>query len=353
VSAPGRPVTAALAGALCISTSAIVMKLAGASPSATALGRCGFALPVLALLAALERRRRAAASRAPVGGGAGTDTVGTGAAKSGRGRWLARLAGVFLAGDLILWSHSITDIGAGLSTVLSNLQVIIVPVLAWLLLGERPRRSLLVAAPVMVFGLVLVSGVVTGGGYGADPGLGVVFGVGVGVLYSGYILLLRRAAAADGGRGAVVGGAVEDGAVAGGGAGGGPVVEALFEATAGAAVTALILGLLLRDFRLGPAWPALGWLVVLALTSGVLGWLLITLSLPRLPAGLVSALLLVQPACSVLLGALILRERPSLAQLGGVAAMLVGVLIAAGPTSARNGKATLTTDVSAGMKTTS
>jgi drug/metabolite transporter (DMT)-like permease len=368
----------AVAGALCISTSAIVMKLAGASPSATALGRCGFALPVLALLAALERRRRAAASRAPVGGVAGTDTVGTGAAMSGRGRWLARLAGVFLAGDLILWSHSITDIGAGLSTVLSNLQVIIVPVLAWLLLGERPRRSLLVAAPVMVFGLVLVSGVVTGGGYGADPGLGVVFGVGVGVLYSGYILLLRRAAAADGGRGAVgrgaveggaveggaveggaveggavEGGAVEGGAVEGGGAGGGPVVEALFEATAGAAVTALILGLLLRDFRLGPAWPALGWLVVLALTSGVLGWLLITLSLPRLPAGLVSALLLVQPACSVLLGAVILRERPSLAQLGGVAAMLVGVLIAAGPTSARNGKATLTTDVSAGMKTTS
>jgi len=352
----------AVAGALCISTSAIVMKLAGASPSATALGRCGFALPVLALLAALERRR-AAASRAPVGGLAGTDTVGTGAAMSGRGRWLARLAGVFLAGDLILWSHSITDIGAGLSTVLSNLQVIIVPVLAWLLLGERPRRSLLVAAPVMVFGLVLVSGVVTGGGYGADPGLGVVFGVGVGVLYSGYILLLRRAAAADGGRGAVGGGAVEDGAVEDGavedgavedgGAGGGPVVEALFEATAGAAVTALILGLLLRDFRLGPAWPALGWLVVLALTSGVLGWLLITLSLPRLPAGLVSALLLVQPACSVLLGAVILRERPSPAQLGGVAAMLVGVLIAAGPTSARNGKATLTTDVSAGMKTTS
>jgi drug/metabolite transporter (DMT)-like permease len=316
---PGRPVTAAIAGALCISTSAIVMKLAGSSPSTTALGRCGFALPVLAVLTWLERRRRAARGGALTGttatgsastGSASTGTAATGtastgtAAMSGHGRWLARLAGVFLAGDLILWSHSITDIGAGLATVLSNLQVIIVPLLAWLLLGERPRRSLLVAAPVMLFGLVLLGGIVTGGGYGADPGLGVAFGVGVGALYSGYILLLRRAAAADG----------ESNGASGGG---GPVVEALFEATAGAAGTAIVLGLLLRDFRLGPAWPALGWLVVLALTSGVLGWLLITLSLPQLPAWLVSALLLVQPAGSVLLGAVFLDERPSPAQLAG------------------------------------
>jgi drug/metabolite transporter (DMT)-like permease len=303
--APGRPVLAALGGALCISTSAIVMKLSGASPSATALGRCGFALPVLAVLLWLERRRRA--------------RQGQRATMSARGRWLARLAGVFLAGDLILWSHSIADIGAGLSTVLSNLQVIIVPVLAWLLLGERPRRSLLIAAPVMLIGLILVGGIVTGGGYGADPGLGVAFGVGVGVLYSGYILLLRRAAGSGTG----------SGPASGTRAGGGPVVEALFEATAGAAAGAMVLGLLLRDFRLGPAWPALGWLVVLALTSGVLGWLLITVSLPQLPAGLVSALLLVQPACSVLLGAVFLGERPSLPQLAGVAAMLGGVLIAA------------------------
>jgi drug/metabolite transporter (DMT)-like permease len=317
---------AALAGALCISTSAIVMKLAGASPSATALGRCGFALPVLALLTWLERRRRA--SGAGASGAGGGLALGGAAVMSARGRWQARLAGVFLAGDLILWSHSITNIGAGLATVLSNLQVIIVPLFAWLLLGERPRRSLLIAAPVMVFGLILVGGLLTGGGYGANPGLGVVFGVGVGVLYSGYILLLRRAAAADGASGG------------GGGGGGGPVVEALFEATAGAAAGALILGLLLRDFRLGPAWPALGWLLVLALTSGVLGWLLITVSLPQLPAWLVSALLLVQPAGSVLLGAVLLRERPSLAQLGGVAAMLVGVLIAAsGSASTRDGRA--------------
>jgi drug/metabolite transporter (DMT)-like permease len=69
--------------------------------------------------------------------------------------------------------------------------------------------------------------------------------------------------------------------------------------------------------------------VLLALTSQVVGWLLITVSMPRLPPWLVSALLLVQPAGSVVLGAVFLGERPSAPQLAGVAAMLAGVVIAA------------------------
>lgn len=260
----------------------------------TALGRCGFALPVLAVLAWLERRRGAS----PL---------------ARRSRWLARIAGVFLAADLILWSHSIADIGAGLGTVITNLQVVLVPLMAWAVLGERPRRSLLIALPVMLGGLVLVGGLAGTGGYGARPGLGVAFGIGVAVLYAVYILMLRQATA----RGATVAG------------GRAPVAASLFEATVGATAGAAVLGLVLRDFRLGPAWPALGWLVLLAMTSQVIGWLLITMSMPRLPAWLVSALLLVQPAGSVALGAIFLSERPTAVQLAGVAAMLGGVLIAA------------------------
>lgn len=102
----------------------------------------------------------------------------------------------------------------------------------------------------------------------------------------------------------------------------------LFESTLGAAVAAVVSGLALHDFRLGHPWPALGWLVVLALTSQVLGWLLITVSMPRLPAWLVSVLLLVQPAGTMALGAAVLGERPSMEQLGGVALILAGVVIA-------------------------
>jgi hypothetical protein len=91
-----------------------------------------------------------------------------------------------------------------------------------------------------------------------------------------------------------------------------------------------MLGLVLRDFRLGPAWPDLGWLFLLAMTSQVIGWLLITMSMSRLPAWLVSALLLIQPVGSLVLGAVFLGERPSLLQVAGAVVILGGVLIAAG-----------------------
>jgi drug/metabolite transporter (DMT)-like permease len=289
----------AVAGAACISSSAVVMQLAGSSASLTALARCAFALPVLGALAWRERRRGAAAM-----------TV--------RSRWLARIAGVFLAADLVLWSHSIADIGAGLGTVVTNLQVVLVALLAWVFLGERPRGSLLVALPVMLGGLVLVGGLAGTGGYGAHPVTGAVFGLGVAVLYAVYILMLRQAVANRATANRTPTGPERA-----------PVVAPLLEATIGATFGAAVLGLVLRDFRLGPAWPALGWLLLLALTSQVLGWLLITMSMPGLPAWLVGVLLLVQPAGSLTLSAVFLHERPSWPQLVGVAVMLAGVLIAA------------------------
>ena len=174
------PTATIAAGAVCISSTAVLMRLADTSASLAALGRCLFALPVLGALAWLERRRGAPPMPS-------------------RQRWLARLAGVVLAADLIVWDHTIADIGAGLSTVVGNLEVLIIAVLAWLVLGERPRRSLVLASPVMLAGLVLVGGLADGAGshvYGADPRLGVVLGVGVALLYAIYILMLRQATSA-------------------------------------------------------------------------------------------------------------------------------------------------------------
>src|SRR5580693_1272458 len=126
------------------------MQLAGTSASLTALGRCVFALPVLGAMMIYERRR---------GSSAGVLTA--------RGRWLARLAGCFLAADLIVWSHSISAIGAGLATVVPDLQIVVVALLAWFILGERPDRSLLLAAPAMLAGLALVGGLTGSQVYGA------------------------------------------------------------------------------------------------------------------------------------------------------------------------------------------
>jgi drug/metabolite transporter (DMT)-like permease len=298
-----RPLPLAVAGTACISSSAVLMQLAGTSASLTALGRCAFALPVLAALVWLDRRRGAARLAA-------------------RNRWLARFAGLFLAADLVVWSHAISDIGAGLGTVVPNLQVLILSVLGWLILGERPRRSLLLASPVMVAGLALVAGLGGGHAYGADPAAGVLAGAFVAVLYSIYVFTLRHATAAD-----------RDGIRP-------SPVATLFEATLGAAAGSVVAGLALHDFHFGHPgaahtwqahnWQALGWLALLAITSQVIGWLLITASMSRLPAWTIGVVLLIQPAGSVSLGYLILNERPSLQQMAGVGLMLVGVLAAVG-----------------------
>ena len=103
----------------------------------------------------------------------------------------------------------------------------------------------------------------------------------------------------------------------------------MFDATLVSAVASTAFGLVAGDMDLSPDWPAHGWLAALALTSQVVGWLLISSSLPRLPAALISMLLLVQPVGAMALGAVVLTERPSPVQLAGAALILAGVLYSA------------------------
>jgi drug/metabolite transporter (DMT)-like permease len=94
-------------------------------------------------------------------------------------------------------------------------------------------------------------------------------------------------------------------------------------------VVAAVGGWILGELDPWPGWPAQGWLVVLALTAQVAGWLLISVSLPRLPAAITSVLLTIQPVGAVLLAMALLDEDPSALQLAGVALVLAGVVAVA------------------------
>jgi drug/metabolite transporter (DMT)-like permease len=281
-----RPVLAAALGAGCIAFSAILVRLAKVSPDTAAVFRCVYALPILGLIAARERRRY-------------------GPREPGSQR-LSLLAGIFFALDLIFWHRSIAAVGAGLATVLGNLQVVLVGFVAWWLLGERPGARLIAAVPVVVGGIVLISGILEEGAYGRDPILGTMYGVLTALAYTVFVLLLRRANR-DVRRPA------------------GP----LFDATLVAAVACALGGWALGDLNLLPGWPAQGWLVLLALTSQVAGWLLISISLPRLPAAVTSVIITLQPVGSVFLAMVLLGESPSGLQLAGVALVLAGVVAVA------------------------
>jgi drug/metabolite transporter (DMT)-like permease len=279
---------AALLGAVTIAFSSILVRLSHASPSTSAIFRCAYALPVLGLLAWLEDRRLGA--------------------RGWSERRIAVASGVFFAADLLMWHHAIGDVGAGLATVLANVQVVLVPLVAWMFLAERPGSRVLAALPIALFGVLLISGALEQGAYGRDPARGAVFGLGAGVAYVGFLLLLRHGGA-DLRRPA------------------GP----LFDATATATVLCVLAGVIIGDAKLVPHWPGAGWLITLALTSQVLGWLLIASSLPRLPAALTSLLLCVQPVGSVALAAVIFSEAPTALQLVGVALVLGAVLTATAP----------------------
>ena len=117
---------------------------------------------------------------------------------------------------------------------------------------------------------------------------------------------------------------------------GGHVAGPLADATAGSAVGALVLGLAFGGFQFHLPWASFGWLLTLALLSQTGGWLLITSSLPKLPAALSSLLLLLQPAASIVLAAVILDQRPTLVQIAGAVLVCGGVLAVAWVRSVRD-----------------
>lgn len=276
------PRVAALLGAVTIAFSAILVKTSGAAPPTSAFFRCFYAVPVLGVLS-------------------------RGATRTSRQRSLAYVAGVMFAVDLVAWHYSIEYIGAGLATVLGNLQVVLVGVTAWLVLAERPEARTLIAVPPALAGIVLISGAFESGAYGSDPTKGALLGIVTAISYTAFILLIRQAGTGDGARAAAP----------------------LFDATWVAAIGCALAGLALRDIDFAPSWPEHGWLLLLALSSQVLGWLLISSSLPRLPASVTSVLLTLQPLMSVVLGIVLLGEDPTGLQLAGAGLILTGLVVAA------------------------
>jgi drug/metabolite transporter (DMT)-like permease len=280
-----RPAVAAVAGAVTIAFSAILVKAADVSPSTAAVFRCVYALPALGFLAYLEWRSHGSRSRHDLK--------------------LSLIAGAFFAADLICWNHAIGDVGAGLATVLGNLQVVLVGLIAWVVLGERAEGRVFAAIPVVLVGVILISGAVGSGAYGRDPARGVLFGVLTGLTYAVFILVLRH------GNNNLL-----------------RPASMLFETTLFCAVICSVAGVVIGDVDFVPSWPAHGYLLILGVSSQVVGWLLISISLPRLPAALASVLLTIQPMLSVLLGIAIFSESPSAPQFVGVAVVIGGITLA-------------------------
>lgn len=264
----------------------IFFRLSEQTPVTGAFFRFALALPLLVVLAWRERGPSTAVGRAAVP------------------------AGVLVAVDMILWHFALEDLGAGLGTVLANTQVIFMILLSWWLLGERLTPRVGAGVGVVCAGVVLVSGVFEEAPYGGHPVRGTALALAAGVTSALYILLLRHANV-DPRRPLT------------------PLLVATFIGTGVAGVAGVPGGTL----DLTPAAEPLLWLGALALTSQVVGWLLLSVPLRVLPATTTSMVLNVQPIAALVLAALILSEAPSAVQLAGGALIIAGLLAATTPTT--------------------
>jgi drug/metabolite transporter (DMT)-like permease len=279
----------ALVGAVAISFSPVFYIYSDTNPSTGAFFRMLYALPALALLAYLVRK---------------SDT------RSSRTRWTAFGAGLILAPDMLSYHSSMIFIGIGIATLIGNSQVIIVTLASWKLFGEKPNQAILISLPVVIIGLALISGIADTDPYGEDPVKGVVFGTIAAFFYSSFLILFRysnRELA--------------------------PSSSVQLDATAGAALGLLVLGLLplssmaIEPLELQPTWPGHGWLIVLAILCQVAGWLAIAHALPRLPAAHTSFAILLQPVLTLIWGYVILhQEGHSQNQVIGIFLVLAAII---------------------------
>lgn len=210
------------------------------------------------------------------------------------------MAAFFFALDLGFWHKSIQYVGAGLSTLLANFQVIILTIVGFFFFKDRPTLIKLAAIPLALFGLFLIlgSGDLNSKGYLA----GIMFGLLTAISYAGYILCLRQARSGQDAH-----------------------ITTLQEVTMVTVLTVFILGIYLMVNNISFVLPAkdIGWMFLYGLISQTIGWLLITSSLPYLPTSRVALILLLQPTLAYVWEVLIFdRLVTPLEAIGAFIAML-------------------------------
>jgi len=198
--------------------------------------------------------------------------------------------GIFFALDLFFWHRSINGVGPGLATILVNFQVFFLAAAGLLLLGESLSLRLFVAAPMGIFGLLLVFGG-EWGTLGSSYKIGVFFGLCAAAFYSAYTLSLRRLQAR---------------------------AEALTP-TATLALVSLVTAACLAGTGIveGQSFSVVNLktlfsLLALGIVSQVLGWVVIATAIARTRASIAGLLLLLQPLLAFVWDVLIFHRSAAL-----------------------------------------
>lgn len=276
-------IVALLAGATCIGTSALFVKVSEAGPVSTAFWRVFLALPFLWAWAWMDRR---GATAAP-----------------GNARGLLFAAGFFFAGDLAVWHWSIVLTSVANAVLLANLAPIFVTLAAWLLWRKNPTLMFLAGLAAALVGVMLM----VGGDFSHTSGralLGDALGVVTAMFYAAYQLTVTRLR--------------------------GTVSTARIMAMSSVVTAAFLLPIAWLSGEVFFPVTGLGWTKVfaLALISQVTGQSLIAYAMAHLHATLSSVGLLLQPVMASLFAWILLGETLGAVAIVGAALVLIGIRIA-------------------------
>ena len=276
-----------LIGVLCISTSAILITLAAAPPTTAAFYRNFFAaliwlVPVFKtrpLALGLFRRNNKKYSPATI----------------------FALLGLLFAADLWAWHRCIIALGAGPATLLGNVQVLIVALLALFFFNEKLKKYYWPGCFLALTGIAMLT---LTRGIGQSVVIGLLLGLFTAVTYSFFLIILKQ---------------LND-----------------YQATPQqilfwvAFFTALFLlvPLAAEGRSLVLMTSSLLWLLLHAFVSSVAGWWLIIKAMDHLPVSIASALLLLQPVLTSIWGAIFLGQNLTLIQISGIIIAVAGIRLA-------------------------
>ena len=216
------------------------------------------------------------------------------------------LGAIFFSLDLWFWHRSVIYVGPGLSTLLVNFQILILPFLALIFFNQKTQRIQIFSIFLGLLGLFLITGQswdIAGNNYK----LGVLFGLLTAISYAGYIISMKR---------------IDHNAAVNSD----PIFNLLFISLISAGL--LFLFSIIEQVPLEiKSSSELIWMICYGLFSHVLGWFFILNGLQKISAVTAGIILLTQPILSYVWDFIIFKKVILPIEYFGIVSVLLAMII--------------------------
>ena len=216
------------------------------------------------------------------------------------------LGAILFSLDLWFWHRSVIYVGPGLSTLLANFQILILPFLALIFFNQKTQRIQIFSIFLGLLGLFLITGQswdIAGNNYK----LGVLFGLLTAISYAGYIISIKR---------------IDHNAAVNSD----PIFNLLFISLISAGL--LFLFSIIEQVPLEiKSSRELIWMICYGLFSHVLGWFFILNGLQKISAVTAGIILLTQPILSYVWDFIIFKKVILPIEYFGIVSVLLAMII--------------------------